>query len=53
MIYSTCTFNKKENGEVVGRFLRENEGFKLTYERQFMTYTDKTEGFYVAKLTRI
>ena len=52
LIYSTCTFNKKENGEVVDRFLRENGDFKLTFERQFMTYTDKTEGFYVAKLVK-
>ena len=52
LIYSTCTFNKKENGEVVDRFLRENSDFKLTFERQFMTFKDKTEGFYVAKLVK-
>lgn len=28
LVYSTCTLNQKENGEVVNRFLNENKGFK-------------------------
>lgn len=28
LVYSTCTLNPKENGEVAERFLKENNGFK-------------------------
>lgn len=52
MIYSTCTFNKEENEKVVERFLSENEGFELLARRSFMTYTDKTEGFFVALIVK-
>ena len=30
LVYSTCTLNKKENGKLIARFLKEHESMELT-----------------------
>ncbi len=50
--YSTCTVNKKENQDVVKRFLDINYKYKVVQEHQFMPHIDNTDGFYVCKMIK-
>jgi len=52
MVYSTCSINKKENSEIVSRFLLDNPNYTLMYERTFLPFENEREGFYVAKIKR-
>lgn len=61
LLYSTCTLNKKENEEVVNRFLEEHKEFVATNEDMpfnkasvtFFPGEHRTDGFFVAKFKRI
>jgi len=50
LIYSTCSLEPEENGEVVKEFLREHAGFKLESERELLPFADNVDGAYVARL---
>lgn len=50
LVYSTCSLEPEENGEVVQQFLSEHTGFKLESERQLLPFTDNVDGAFVAKL---
>lgn len=53
LVYSTCTLDKRENGDNVDRFLNENDGFELLNSHTFMPHTDGCgEGFYIALIAR-
>ena len=59
MLYSTCTVLKRENGDVVRRFLSENSGFRLEpfdmSEDGTVTlypHIHGTDGFFIARLRR-
>lgn len=68
LVYSTCTISRRENEEIVERFLREHEDFSLMPLGRYLSedmrgrgengmlrllpYPDNTEGFFVAKLRR-
>jgi len=52
LAYSTCTVLKKENGENIGAFLRDNADFTLKLEKQFLPDGKGTEGFYICLMTR-
>ena len=52
LVYSTCSLEPEENGEVVKTFLSENAGFQLQLERQLLPFTDGVDGAYVARITR-
>ena len=63
LVYSTCTLNPKENGEVVDAFLSENrEFFSVDFEvggissdngrLTLIPHIHKTDGFFIAKLKR-
>ncbi|MBR4019675.1 MAG: hypothetical protein IKI99_00010 [Firmicutes bacterium] len=52
LLYSTCTINKKENGDVVRRFLKHHTEYEMIEERQLLPGTDNTDGFYICKLHR-
>lgn len=53
MVYSTCTFNKEENGVQVRRFIAENSGFALISEHSFLAEDGYFDGFYAALIERI
>ncbi|HEY2953368.1 MAG TPA: 16S rRNA (cytosine(967)-C(5))-methyltransferase RsmB, partial [Verrucomicrobiae bacterium] len=51
LVYSTCSLEPEENGEVVTSFLAERAEFKLEHERELQPFTDGVDGAYVARLT--
>ena len=63
LVYSTCTLNPKENKEVVEAFLAENADFApVPFKvgaleapegmKELFPHIHKTDGFFIAKLTR-
>ncbi|MDB6020897.1 MAG: Sun protein [Pedosphaera sp.] len=50
LIYSTCSLEPEENGEVVKQFLVEHPQFKLEQERELLPFVEGVDGAYVAKL---
>jgi tRNA and rRNA cytosine-C5-methylases len=55
LMYSTCTINPGENGEVVNDFLQdsgEKDGFKLLEEKTFLQGIDPCDGFYYAIISK-
>ena len=50
LVYSTCSLEPEENGEVVKEFLSEHTGFKLENERVLLPFADNVDGAYVARL---
>ena len=59
LVYSTCTVNRAENEEVVEKFLREHDEFRLADDgylpggmRTFLPHRDGCDGFFGAKLIR-
>ncbi len=61
LLYSTCTLNKRENEEVVARFLAEHDGFVPDAEGMpfgqamvtFLPHEHGTDGFFLAKFKRV
>jgi len=52
LVYSTCSLEPEENGDVIERFLREAPEFSLISERQLTPYKDSCDGAYVALMAR-
>lgn len=62
LVYSTCTLNKKENEDVVNRFLTENRSFSLASDgmgegypkamQTLMPHKNNSDGFFIAVLER-
>ncbi len=52
MLYSTCTIDKRENGDNVRRFLNEHSDFSLELEKTLVPHRDNCDGFYIAVLTK-
>lgn len=65
LVYSTCTINDRENGDVVRRFLEENGSFSLiapenvpangTVDRSMVTFLPRegyTDGFFAAAMRK-
>jgi len=50
LVYSTCSLEPEENGEVVKQFLGGHADFKLESERELLPFADHVDGAYVAKL---
>jgi 16S rRNA (cytosine967-C5)-methyltransferase len=53
LIYSTCSLEPEENGEVVKQFLAEHIDFKLESEQELLPFVDNVDGAYVARLKRL
>jgi 16S rRNA (cytosine967-C5)-methyltransferase len=53
LVYSTCSLEPEENGEVVKQFLSDHAGFKLESERELLPFADGVDGAYVARMKRI
>jgi len=51
IVYSTCSLEPEENGEVVKQFLASHAQFELETERQLRPFADGVDGAYVARLT--
>lgn len=52
LVYSTCTWRRRENEDVVDRFLAAHPVFTKEVERTFWPDTDGTDGFYVCRMRR-
>src|SRR4029079_5503276 len=52
IIYSTCSLEPEENGELVQKFLAKDKRFKLDTERALLPFQDGVDGAYVARLVR-
>lgn len=52
LVYSTCTLNPCENGEVCESFLSENPDFTLCEQRTLFPDSDKTDGFFICKMRK-
>lgn len=52
LLYSTCTINKKENGELTKVFLAHHTEYEMIEERQLLPCIDDTDGFYICKMRR-
>ena len=53
LVYSTCTLNKRENEDIVYKFLEKNSGFKLENMKTFFPFervARKIDGFFLAKM---
>ena len=63
LVYSTCTLNKKENDEVIDRFLAENTGFEAvgltdnigsdSYKMTIFPKQFGCEGFFISKIRKV
>lgn len=49
LVYSTCTIIKRENEDVVEKFLSENPNFKLVTTKKFLPHIENTDGLFAAK----
>ena len=52
LVYSTCSLEPEENGEVVSEFLAAHRDFQLERERELLPFVDQVDGAYVARLVR-
>ena len=50
LVYSTCSLEPEENGEVVRQFLAARPGFRLEIERELLPFRDGVDGAYAARL---
>ena len=52
LLYSTCTITRRENQEVVEKFLAAHEDFQLVEMQTLLPNVTDTDGFFSAKLIR-
>ena len=52
LVYSTCSLEPEENGEVVSDFLGAHGDCKLEHEREVLPFVERSDGAYVARLKR-
>ena len=52
LVYSTCTWRRKENEEVSEWFLKEHPEFEKEIERTCWPDTDGMDGFYICRMKR-
>jgi 16S rRNA (cytosine967-C5)-methyltransferase len=53
IVYSTCSIEPEENGDVVQEFLDGHKNFVMDYERSLVPFADGVDGAYVARLRKI
>jgi 16S rRNA (cytosine967-C5)-methyltransferase len=52
LVYSTCSLEPEENGEVVQQFLADHPSFKSERERELLPFVEGVDGAYVTRLRR-
>jgi 16S rRNA (cytosine967-C5)-methyltransferase len=52
LVYSTCSIEPEENGELVREFLAGQKEFELQSERTLLPFIEGVDGAYVARLAR-
>ena len=52
LVYSTCSLEPEENGEVVNGFLGEHPDFRLERTRELLPFVEGVDGTYVVRLMR-
>ena len=52
LVYSTCSLEPEENGEVVKEFLAAHPAFLLEKEREVLPFDEGVDGAYVVKMVR-
>jgi 16S rRNA (cytosine967-C5)-methyltransferase len=52
LVYSVCTISRIESGGVVDDLLANRDGFVCEEQRQLLPSRDRTDGFFIARLTR-
>ena len=52
LVYSTCSLEPEENGDLVEKFLSSQKEFRLATERQLTPFADGVDGAYVSTLHR-
>lgn len=52
LVYSTCSLEPEENGDVTRDFLASHPDFVLDQERDLLPFRDGVDGAYVARLSR-
>jgi 16S rRNA (cytosine967-C5)-methyltransferase len=52
LVYSTCSLEPEENGEVVKQFLNAHADFKLESEHELLPFADGVDGAYVARIVK-
>lgn len=50
LVYSTCSLEPEENGQVISQFRERFPNFRLNYERQLLPFQEGVDGAYVARL---
>lgn len=53
LVYSTCTFTKEENENIINEFIEENENAKLIEMHRVWPHKVKGEGHFVAKIQKL
>ena len=52
LVYSTCTITRRENQDVVEKFLAAHENFQLVEMKTLLPHETNTDGFFSAKIIR-
>ena len=52
LVYSTCSLEPEENGEVVAQFLSDHPDFRLDRARELLPFAERVDGTYVARLVK-
>ncbi len=52
LVYSTCTFSKEENEDIIEEFLKENLGAKLIEMKRLWPHKIKGEGHFACKIKK-
>ncbi len=52
IVYSTCTTLREENYNVVGKFVKQNQEWQVTFSKQYLPDGNGCDGFFIAVLER-